>query len=159
MCADSDDSPFQGLHHRFGATFRVELLIDVGDMVAERAHADTKLPRHFLRGFTRNQKLEDFFLLDRQRNYRGQLTCLLCSVDQAPGYPKDVARQLLGLFPPFDVAHQVNDQAPLSLFVVGHQQRDVDPYTPPRAGGDLHVKVGNVQTCSDAFNDVAGVAA
>ena len=60
---NSNDSSLQCFHHCFGAIFRVELLIDVRDMIAERAHADLKLLSRFLRALTSAQKTQDLFLL------------------------------------------------------------------------------------------------
>jgi hypothetical protein len=41
----------------------VEFLIDVRDMVAERAHADVKLLSRFLRALAGNQQTENLLLL------------------------------------------------------------------------------------------------
>ena len=60
---NSNDSPLQGRHHRFSAISGVELLIDVRDMIAERAHADLKLLSRFLRALTSAQKTQDLLLL------------------------------------------------------------------------------------------------
>ena len=62
-CRDSDDSPLEGFHHRFSTISRVELLIDVRDMVAKCARTDLELVRHFFRGFTTGQQTKNLSLL------------------------------------------------------------------------------------------------
>ena len=137
----------------------MELLIDVGDVIPERAHANLKPLCHFLRVFTVSEKTENLLLFSRQRKDWRQFTRPVRTADKPPGYSEHFARELLGLLPPTDVAHQVNDQATLSVFVVCHQQRDVDPHTPACVGADLHIKVGNVSTGPHAFEYVTRLAA
>ncbi len=84
---------------------------------------------------------------------------MLRTANEVLGYSEHFRRELLGLLPPPDIAHHVNDQPAISMLVVRHQQRDVDPYAPPGEGADLHIKVGNISTCPDAFDYVTGLAA
>ena len=61
--SNSNDSSPQCFHHCFGTIFRVEFLVDVRDMVAERAHANVKLLSRFLRALTSDEKTENLLLL------------------------------------------------------------------------------------------------
>ena len=91
---------------------------------------------------------------------RGEhLAGLLRTANEAPRYSEHFHRELLGLLPSPDVAHHVDDQPALGMLVVRHQQRDVNPYAPPRAGADLHIEIGNFSTFPNAFEYVTGLAA
>jgi hypothetical protein len=59
----SNDSSLERFHHCFSTILRVELMIDVRDMVAERAHADLKLRSQLSGRFAGGQETENLRLL------------------------------------------------------------------------------------------------